>query len=181
MGRDASGVRGIKLRETDEVIGMVAFERDSQESLVTVCERGYGKRTKLSEFAAKNRGGLGMISVKCSSRNGLVTGVRLANEEDHLILISNKGKLIRMRAADISLVGRNTQGVRVMRLDENEVVASIERLADPEEDAGDIEAPEEGAPVAVDEVEGGDTVPVDMTAAISAEVEAAADDEGEGE
>lgn len=175
MGRDASGVRGIKLRETDQVVGMVTFERDSEESLVTVCERGYGKRTKLSEFAAKNRGGLGMISVKCSSRNGEVTGVRLANEEDHLILISNKGKLIRMRAADISLVGRNTQGVRVMRLDEGEVVASIERLADPEEDAGEVEATVEAAPVAIEDVDGGDTVPVDMTEAIAAEAELAED------
>ena len=82
--REVKDPKSTRLREGDEVVGMVAFERDSEESLVTVCERGYGKRTKLSEFAAKNRGGVGMISVKCSSRNGLVTGVRLANEEDHL-------------------------------------------------------------------------------------------------
>ncbi len=152
MGRDARGVRGINLREGDELIGMVAFAKDSTETLVTVCERGYGKRTKLSEFAAKNRGGKGMISVKCSSRNGNVTGVRLAGEDDHLIMISNKGKLIRMRAADISLVGRNTQGVRLMRLDEDELVASIERLAEPEEDSNIETVVVEG----IDESESGD-------------------------
>ena len=147
---------------------MVTFERDSQETLVTVCERGFGKRTKLSEFQAKNRGGLGMISVKCSSRNGDVTGVRLANDEDHLILISNKGKIIRMRAADISLVGRNTQGVRLMRLDENEIVASIERLADPGDDEENLENVEDAAPTAIDaDANGGDTVPVDMSETIA--------------
>jgi DNA gyrase subunit A len=177
MGREASGVRGIKLRETDEVIGMVAFERDSQESLVTVCERGYGKRTKLSEFPPKNRGGLGMISVKCSSRNGNVTGVRLANEDDHLILISNRGKLIRMLASGISLVGRNTQGVRVMRLDEGEFVASIERLADPDDDENNNEQEASAQPETeqqdeapqMEEIDAGDTIPVDMSETIEAQ------------
>ncbi len=177
MGRDARGVRGINLRKGDEVIGMVAFARDSDESLVTVCERGFGKRTKLSEFSAKNRGGLGMISVKTSSRNGPVTGVRLAGEDDHLILISNKGKLIRMRAADISLVGRNTQGVRVMRLDEDEIVTSIERLADAEED----EEKDHGhAAVPMEQIDG-DTVPVDMESALAEEGLDEDEDEDEDE
>ncbi len=192
MGRDARGVRGVRLREGDEVIGMVAIAADSEESLVTICERGYGKRTLVSEFSAKGRGGKGMISIKTSSRNGPVTGVRLAGEDDHLILISNKGKLIRMRAADISLQGRNTQGVRVMRLDEDEVVASIERLAEPEDEdtAETTAAPAAEGPAAVQEaavqeaavqeVVGDDTVPVDMSKMVSDELaETKSDDDEE--
>jgi DNA gyrase subunit A len=161
MGREARGVRGINLRDGDQLVGMVAFPRDSQETLLTVCERGYGKRTALSEFPTKNRGGYGVISVKTSDRNGLVTGVRLAADEDHLILISNKGRLIRMRVADISVMGRATQGVRVMRIDDDEVVASIERVADPDEtdEEGKLDGAEPSIP---EEALAGDTVPVNM-------------------
>ena len=179
MGRDARGVRGIRLREGDEVVGMVAISPDSEESLVTVCERGYGKRTLVSEFSAKGRGGKGMIAIKTSSRNGAVTGVRLAGEDDHLILISNKGKLIRMRASELSMQGRNTQGVRVMRLDEDEIVASIERLADPDEDETETSSElvaEDGAPEAVPEAIGDETVPVDMNEVVATMNEDGVDD-----
>src|SRR5690606_20067052 len=84
MGRDARGVRGINLRDGDAVVGMVAFDPESSDSVVTVCERGYGKRTAIGDFPAKNRGGMGVIAIKTTDRNGLVTGVRLAAEVDHL-------------------------------------------------------------------------------------------------
>jgi DNA gyrase subunit A len=132
MGRDARGVRGINLRDGDQLVGMGVFARESTHALVVVCERGYGKRTALSEFPTKNRGGYGVIAIKTSARNGPVAGIRVVSNDDHLILISSRGKLIRMAVSGISLLGRATQGVRVMRLDEEERVASLERLADAE-------------------------------------------------
>jgi DNA gyrase subunit A len=156
MGRNAAGVRGITLREGDRCVGMVTFARESNMTMVTVCERGYGKRTAVSDYPVKNRGGKGVITIKTTARNGLVSGVRIVTDADHLILISDRGKLIRLRVSDIKVQGRATQGVRVMRLEDGEHVAAIERLAEPGEESG-IEA---AAPIeAVDET---DTVPVDM-------------------
>jgi DNA gyrase subunit A len=152
MGRDARGVRGITLREGDRMVGMVAFERDSEASMVTVCARGYGKRTKLSDYPTKNRGGKGVITIKVSGRNGPVAAVRIVTDEDHLILISDRGKLIRIRATDVSVMGRSAQGVRMMRLDEGESVAAVERLANPD-DATDIATEEVEAPTAEDTAE----------------------------
>ena len=156
MGREARGVRGVNLREGDQLVGMLVFERASDETVLIVCERGYGKRTALGEYPTKNRGGMGVIAIKTSERNGPVAGLRLARNEDHLILISTTGRLIRIPVATISVVGRATQGVRVMRLDDDERVASIERLVDPE----DTEIAEGAAPEGA--ADDGDTVPVDM-------------------
>ncbi|MDB4962004.1 MAG: gyrase, subunit [Myxococcales bacterium] len=174
MGRTAGGVRGISLREGDRVIGMVTFARTTEDpaaalSLITVCERGYGKRTSLEDYPTKNRGGKGVITIKTTARNGQVSAVRIVTDEDHLILISDRGKLIRLRVRDISVQGRATQGVRLMRVDDGEHVAAIERLADPGEESGIAE----GTPIAVDE---GDTVPND-----SLEEDVVDEDEDEGE
>ena len=153
MGRSAAGVRGISLRDGDKLVGMCIFARDSSATLITVCERGYGKRTTLPDYPTKNRGGKGVITIKTTARNGLVSGVRIVTDDDHMILISDRGKLIRLRVRDIPVQGRATQGVRIMRLEDGEHVAAIERLAEPA-DAADIA---EGAPIeAVDE---GDTIP----------------------
>jgi DNA gyrase subunit A len=159
MGRTAGGVRGIGLRDGDSVVGMATFAHDSQQTLVTVCERGYGKRTPLAEYPTKNRGGKGVIAIRTTERNGKVVALRVAGDEDHLILITDRGKLIRVAVAGISTVGRNAQGVRIMRVDEGESVSSVERLADPEDQEG-IEAaapeaaePEEALP---EEIEGED-------------------------
>ena len=110
-----------------------------------MCERGYGKRTALADYPTKNRGGKGVITIKTTTRNGLVAATRIVTDDDHLILISDRGKLIRMRVHDIPVQGRATQGVRVMRVDDGEHVAAIERLADP----ADESAIAEGAPVSV--------------------------------
>jgi DNA gyrase subunit A len=134
MGREARGVRGINLRQGDELVGMSAFARDCQDTILTVCQNGYGKRTNLSEYPTKNRGGMGVITIKTTARNGPVSGVRLVAEDDHVILISSTGKLIRLRVSDLPVQSRATQGVRIMRLDKGERVASIERLADPEDE-----------------------------------------------
>ena len=141
MGRNAAGVRGITLREGDRLVGMVHVRRATRTAtLITVCERGYGKRTALGDYPTKNRGGKGVITIKTTARNGLVSGVRIVTDEDHLILISDRGKLIRMRVSDITVQGRATQGVRVMRVDDGEHVAAIERLAEPADESGIAEA-----------------------------------------
>ena len=146
MGRDARGVRGVALREGDRVVGMSTFAHDSPETLLTVCERGYGKRTPLSEYPVKNRGGMGVITIRTTARNGQVVAVRVVSEDDHLILITDRGKLIRVLIRGISLVGRNTQGVRIMRVDEGETVSSVERLAEPEEGEDIAEADPDAEP-----------------------------------
>jgi len=133
----------------------VTFPRESQATLITVCERGYGKRTAVADYPTKNRGGKGVISIKTTARNGLVSAVRIVTDDDHLILISDRGKLIRLRVRDITVQGRATQGVRLMRVDDGEHVAAIERLADPGEEPGIAE----GTPI--EAIDDGDTVPND--------------------
>jgi DNA gyrase subunit A len=175
MGRDARGVRGINVREGDLVVGMAVFDRGSNESVLIVCERGYGKRTALSEYPIRKRGGMGVIAIKTTERNGPVAGLRLARDEDHLILISNTGRIIRIPVNTISVVGRATQGVRIMRLDDGEQVASIERLVDPQDTEGIVEG---AAPEAT--ADEGDTVPVDMEEMVDeAEEDADGPDEGD--
>jgi DNA gyrase subunit A len=152
MGRTAGGVRGITLREGDRLVGMVTFARDAAVTLMTVCQRGHGKRTAAADFPTKNRGGKGVIAIKTTARNGLVAATRIVANEDHVILISDRGKLIRIRVSDVSVQGRATQGVRIMRLDDGESIAAIERVAE-----GDASEIAEATPIeAVDE---GDTVP----------------------
>ncbi|MGN6104402.1 MAG: DNA gyrase C-terminal beta-propeller domain-containing protein, partial [Kofleriaceae bacterium] len=167
-GRTAAGVRGISLREGDRLVGMVTFPRESSATLMTVCERGYGKRTPLSDYPTKNRGGKGVIAIKTTARNGQVAATRIVADDDHLILISDRGKLIRIRMSDVSIQGRATQGVRVMRVDDGEHVAAIERLAEGDESGIETATPIEAA-------DDGDTIPNDS---LEDEV---LDDEDEGE
>jgi DNA gyrase subunit A len=134
MGRTARGGRGIRLRDKDDtVVGMAALPPDRQATLLTVCEHGFGKRTNTSDYPTKNRGGKGVITIKATERNGKVIGLRLVTDEDDLMLITSGGKLIRMPVDGIPTIGRNTQGVRLIRLDENETVVAMERLAEKEE------------------------------------------------
>src|SRR5215470_8170510 len=142
MGRDARGVRGIALRDGDTLVGMETFPRDSQLSLLTVCERGYGKRTDLAEYPVKKRGGLGVITIRTSERNGKVVAVRVVSDDDHLILITDRGKLIRVPVSNLKILGRATQGVRIMRVEEGEKISALERLAEPEDESAIEEAPE---------------------------------------
>jgi DNA gyrase subunit A len=146
MGRQARGVRGINLRGDDLVVQMAILETGSTSSVATVCEHGFGKRTLASEFTVQNRGGLGLISIKATSRNGLVAGTQVVGDEDELMIITNVGKVIRMAAADISVIGRNTQGVRLIRLEGEEAVVAVERLAEPEDEAGERQRPAEAVP-----------------------------------
>ena len=145
MGRTARGVRGIRLREgDDQVIGMAVIPRDEPATLLTVCERGYGKRTPTSDYPTKNRGGKGVITIKTTERNGKVVNLRLVTNDDDLMLITDGGKLIRMPVDGIPTIGRNTQGVRLIRLEEQEKVVAMERLAEKEEGETEV-APEVAA------------------------------------
>jgi len=124
-GRNSSGVRGIRL-VNDEVVGIeVALFNGS---LLTVTENGYGKRTDIEEYRLIRRGGKGVRNIICSERNGDVIGIKTIKDEDEIMLISKNGIIIRMLARDISKVGRNTQGVRLMRLDEDDKVISLARV-----------------------------------------------------
>jgi DNA gyrase subunit A len=132
MGRVSKGVRGMRLPENHSVISMVIPEEEGL--LLTVCENGYGKRTHISEFPTKGRGGKGMIAIQASDRNGPLVGVTQLFDGDEIMLISDQGTMVRTRGDEVSIVGRNTQGVRVIRLKENEKLVSLARIAEPDED-----------------------------------------------
>ena len=131
-------------RESDEVVGMAVIPRDAPATLLTVCEHGYGKRTPPSDYPTKNRGGKGVITIKTTERNGKVVGLRLVTDDDDLMLITDGGKLIRMPVDGIPTIGRNTQGVRLIRLETDEQVVAMERLAEKEEGETEV-APEVAA------------------------------------
>ncbi|HEX3903991.1 MAG TPA: DNA gyrase subunit A [Polyangia bacterium] len=148
MGRTARGVRGIRLRvgdsDKDQVVGMSVIPREEPATLLTVCERGYGKRTPTSDYPTKNRGGKGVITIKTTERNGKVVSLRLVSDDDDLMLITDGGKLIRMPVDGIPTIGRNTQGVRLIRLETEEKVVAMERMAEKEEGETEV-APEVAA------------------------------------
>ena len=130
MGRTARGIRGIKISKEDEVVGMEVVAPHTQT--LTVTANGYGKRTQASEYRIQNRGGSGIFTVKRTNRTGDVVGIKTVVDEDELMVISNKGKIIRLRAVDIPVQGRSTQGVRLITLDEGERVVAVARLAEKE-------------------------------------------------
>lgn len=162
MGRTATGVRGIKLSTTEisseeieeaEIIetdneeaedsSSVSLDKDRVVSLViprtegdilTVTQNGYGKRTVISEYPVKSRATKGVVSIKVNERNGKVVAAVQAEETDQIMLITDAGTLVRTRVAEVSLVGRNTQGVRIIRTAEDEQVVSLERVCEPEDD-----------------------------------------------
>lgn len=126
-GRSSQGVRGINLKDNDEVIGMEVAS--DEKTLLTVTENGYGKRTSIAEYRLINRGGSGVISIQCSDRNGKVVAVCSVADNDDVIFISKNGIVIRIPASDISVIGRNTQGVKVMKLESNDKVVSTVKVA----------------------------------------------------
>jgi len=127
MGRLAAGVKGINLGEDDEVVGVAVLQ--SNDSILTVTENGYGKRTAVSEYPLQNRGGKGVFAIKTSERNGYVVGVQPVVDEDQVMLIANSGKIIRMPMDTVRIIGRNTQGVCLINLEEGEFVVDMSMLA----------------------------------------------------
>ena len=142
MGRTAHGVRGISLRNGDEVVAMAVVEPGG--TLLTVTENGYGKRTKLDEYRVQSRGGVGIINIQTTERNGRVVGIAHVRDEHQLMLITQQGKILRMVTGDIRSIGRATQGVRLIEIEEGDRVVSVARLAEREEaEAGDKETEQE--------------------------------------
>jgi DNA gyrase subunit A len=145
MGRTATGVRGMRLTEGAEVVSLiVAAEGD----ILTATERGYGKRTPLAEFTKKGRGTQGVIGIQCSERNGRLVAAVQASELHELMLISNQGTLVRTRVGEISQLGRNTQGVTLIRLPADEALVSVVRLAADEADEEGTESGGDAPPEA---------------------------------
>jgi len=141
MGRPAKGVRAINLGEGDVVVGMEQAPNDgsAQPDVLSVCENGFGKRTEFSEYKRQNRGGMGVITIKTSARNGQVVGIKLVDETKDLMIITEKGMTIRVRCGDIRSVSRNAQGVTLARLEEGDKIARIAPVVKDDEE----ETPEE--------------------------------------
>ena len=126
MGRPAKGVRAINLMEGDVVVGMEQAPNDApQPDVLSVCENGFGKRTEFSEYKRQNRGGMGVITIKTSERNGKVVGIKLVDESKDLMIVTEKGMTIRVRCEDIRSVGRNAQGVTLAKLEPGDKIARI--------------------------------------------------------
>jgi DNA gyrase subunit A len=144
MGRGAAGVKAIELAEGDEVVGLARTEPDRQ-FVLAVCERGYGKRTVLEEFRVQNRGGKGIILIECSDRNGPVVGIAMVKPEDEVMLITDRGQTIRTPVEGIRETGRNTQGVKLMSIAEDERLVAIEPIGEGSAPGLDEESGEAGA------------------------------------
>jgi DNA gyrase subunit A len=144
MGRVAAGVRGIQLEADDEVVSVDVVDADA--TLLAVAEKGYGKRTAMDEYRIQSRGGKGIITMRVTDRIGQVVGVRMVKDEDDLMLITDAGKVIRTPVRGISVIGRNTQGVRLIDLSEGEKVVGIACVAQEPEVEGDAQADGGGDP-----------------------------------
>jgi DNA gyrase subunit A len=140
IGRAGQGVKGIELDENDEVVSFCLCDRPT---VLTVCENGYGKRTPIEEYRLQGRAGMGIINIKTEGRNGKVVSVNTVSDEDEILCVSSKGQVIRIPVKDISVLGRNTMGVRIMRLEEGEKVVAVEHLT-PEPSAENLNGKMEG-------------------------------------
>lgn len=146
MGRVSRGVRGMSLEDDDVVIGMEIINPNATGSTIfTVTENGFGKRTELDEYRVQSRGGKGIITIKTTERNGCVVDIMQVTDENDLMLITDQGKILRIPVAQFSVIGRNTQGVRLMTAEQNERIVAVAKLA--EKDEGD------------DGADGGDDLP----------------------
>ena len=137
IGRTGMGVRGINLNKKDKVVSMTILGADKKDStLLTVTEKGFGKRTKISEYREQSRGGKGLISIKVTDKTGEVVSIKLVEDANELMIITNKGTLIRTKIKDIKTIGRNTQGVRLIKLKDAEKVSAVARVAEEEDEEG---------------------------------------------
>ncbi len=148
MGRSAFGVRGISLRDEDFVVAMEVVPPRSTGALLTVTERGYGKRTGLDEYRIQSRGGIGIINIQTTDKNGPVIGVSLVSDDDEVMLMTQQGKILRMVVHGVRTIGRNTQGVRLIDIEGDDQAVSLARLAERDDEQDDqpgelVEKPEE--------------------------------------
>ncbi len=136
MGRGAAGVRGIKLEDDQQVNALIIL---GEGEILTATENGYGKRTRVDEFLAQGRGGMGVIAIQTSERNGRAIGAVQVTEGNQIMLITDGGVLVRTPVAQVSLVGRNTQGVTLIRLSEGEKLVQIAPIFSTGEDDTELE------------------------------------------
>jgi DNA gyrase subunit A len=145
-GRATMGVKGMSLAEGDHVVSMeIINPRSTDATILTVCENGYGKRTRVDEYPIQHRGGSGVITIKTTERNGQVVKVYQVTDDDNLMIITDTGRIIRLRIADISVIGRNTQGVRLINVDPGEKAGGVCRLMEQEDENGEAGAEAESA------------------------------------
>ncbi len=150
MGRTATGVRGITLGgPKDEVIGMIAVN-DPATTILVVSEKGYGKRSDIEDYRVTNRGGKGVKTIQITDKTGDLIGLKDVNETDHLMIINKSGLTIRMAVTDLRVMGRATQGVRLIKLNDDDQIASIAKIEDVKEDELAIELDENGNPIIVE-------------------------------
>jgi len=142
MGRPARGVRGMTLESGDVIIGLQSVTENTALALVTITENGYGKRTDIGEYRSQSRGGKGIITIKTSERNGRVVAIKLVDDESDLMFITDRGKLLRTQVKNIRAIGRNTQGVKMMVLEDDELIVSVAKLAEKDSEDGTGQAEE---------------------------------------
>ena len=148
QGRDTRGVRGMSLEDDDVVIGMEVINPQTVSSTIfTVTENGFGKRTELDEYRVQSRGGKGVITIKTSERNGCVVAIKQVTDDNDLMLITDQGKIIRNRITDTRVIGRNTQGVRLMVTEEQERIVAVAKLAERDDDETTDREAEEADPL----------------------------------
>jgi DNA gyrase subunit A len=128
VGRDSRGVKGIELREGDRVVSLRVIEDPATEQVLAVCQHGYGKRTETAEHRSQGRGGMGIIAIDASDRNGDVVDLVLVREGDQLMVVTDKGQILRTFVSQVRLAGRNTQGVRIIDVNDAEKVVAVERV-----------------------------------------------------
>jgi DNA gyrase subunit A len=133
MGRAASGVKGISLGPQDRLVGMVVADPDA--TLLTVCENGYGKRTKVEEYKVQGRGGQGVIDIRTNDRNGKVVNLLAVKDDDEVMMITKNGQIVRTKAGEISVIGRATQGVRCIALTGEDKLVSVALIPSEEPEA----------------------------------------------
>jgi DNA gyrase subunit A len=143
MGRGATGVRGIKLKQEDEVVGMELIV-SGEETILSATETGYGKRTKARDYRTQTRGGLGLINIKTGGRNGNVIGIAAVEDTDDVMMVTTNGKILRMPVSGVSVIGRNTKGVKFLDVGDGDKVVSLAKLAEKEENGSGAPEAEEG-------------------------------------
>ena len=137
MGRTATGVRGLNLGKKDKVVGLIVISRAT--TILVVTDKGYGKRSDIDDYRVTHRGGKGIITVKTSDKNGKMIAMKEVNDNDELVIITNKGMIIRQSVKALRVMGRNTQGVRLIRLNEEDSIADIARVISEEDEPNGIE------------------------------------------
>jgi DNA gyrase subunit A len=137
LGRTTMGVKGINLRAGDELVGVAIIPND-ETTILTVTSNGFGKRTPANEYRVQGRAGTGIITIKVNERNGSVVGAMMVEDEHQLMIVTDFGKIIRIRVSEISVIGRNTQGVKLINLEDGERVVAVERMVESEEEEEDV-------------------------------------------